>query len=137
MVIGAIILAAAGAVVAVHHFKQAPASPRRERFTGSDGPPAVSPVAVEAVHYLHQLKIQGHLPGFKPDEQCFVLMPGSAISERHYPIILTLRAKKRNVGGPFSYHFELMKTSSDSGWRLQKAWRTDANGKIAEEYPLS
>lgn len=134
--IGAIILAVAGTVVAVHHFKQAPLSPHREHFARLGGP-MDSRVATEAVHYLHQLKIQGELPGFKHDEQCMVLMPDHSISEAQYPIILELQARKRNVAGPFPYHFELIKASADSGWRLQRAWRTDTKGNVAEEYAPS
>jgi hypothetical protein len=134
VVIGAIILALAGAIVIAHHAKQAPLSPRR---VDAGSLPPVSPVATEAVHYLHQLRVQGQLPGFKQDEQCIVLMPRPSIGETNYPITLELRARKRNVAGPFSYHFQLVKTSAESGWRLQKAWRSDANGNVAEEFPLS
>jgi hypothetical protein len=136
VVICAIILVTVGAVVSVRHFKQAPPAAAQRTFHGENLPP-VSPVATEAVRYLHQLRLQGRLPGFKQDEQCIVLMPGHSISETNYPITLELRARKRNVAGPFSYHFRLIKTSADSGWRLQKAWRTDANGSIAEEFPVS
>lgn len=132
----AIILVVAGAIVIVHHSKQAPLSPRRAYVDRLNALP-VSPVATEAAQYLHQLKIQGQLPGFKQDEQCIVLMPGPSINPTNYPIMLELRARKRNVAGPFSYHFQLIKTSADSAWRLQKAWRTDAHGNIAEELPLS
>jgi hypothetical protein len=48
--IGAIILAVAGAVVAVHHFKRAPRLPNREHFARPGGP-VDSPLAREAVHY--------------------------------------------------------------------------------------
>lgn len=34
------------------------------------------------------------------------------------------------------YRYAVVKTSQDSEWKLQKAWRTDAKDKVTEEYPV-
>jgi len=34
------------------------------------------------------------------------------------------------------YHYTLVQESKDSPWKLQKAWRTDADGRLIEEYAV-
>jgi hypothetical protein len=47
--------------------------------------------------------------------------------------------RKANTGsntGWFLYFYSAEKASTTEGWRLQKAWRTDTNGLVVEEFPV-
>lgn len=39
-------------------------------------------------------------------------------------------------GDPGLYHYTLTRSSRHGSWKLQKAWRTDENDKVLEEYPV-
>jgi hypothetical protein len=87
----------------------------------------------EAAAFLHQLRIEGKLPGVQKDEQIYLLMPADT-AYPIYPVVRTFPGRKKNAAGPFSYHYTVIKTSLVSGWQLQRAWRTDRSGKVVEEY---
>lgn len=88
-----------------------------------------------ASEFLGRLKKQGRLPGFQKEERAWILL-WPATNTEHYPVILTLSARNKNVAGPFPYHYTVVKESETNDWQLQKAWRTDANGKTIEEFPI-
>ena len=35
-----------------------------------------------------------------------------------------------------TYHYSVLRASQDSVWKLQRAWRTSADGSVIEEYPV-
>jgi len=61
----------------------------------------------------------------------FPHIPSSVVT---YPVAFDFQGRKKNVTGPFPYHYMVIKTSPTNAWELQKAWRTDKTGKILEEY---
>lgn len=90
----------------------------------------------EAISHLYQLRAQGRLPGFEKNQRPIVLLPLWLTNAESYPVTRELDVQKTNVAGPYPYHYTVIKTSATNGWQLQKAWRTDQNGKIAEQYPI-
>jgi hypothetical protein len=42
----------------------------------------------------------------------------------------------RKNGDPSDYHYQVGRLSKDNPWKLQKAWRTDQDGKTIEEFPV-
>lgn len=80
-----------------------------------------------AQEYLHDLKQKNQLPGWSKNES------GAARLEA-YSGGITVSIRKR--GYRSIYHYTLVQAPGNGGWKLQKAWRTDQNGHIAENYPL-
>ncbi len=39
-------------------------------------------------------------------------------------------------GDASTYHYELTRASKDSSWQLKKAWRTDQDDHVVEQYPV-
>ncbi len=73
----------------------------------------------------------GRLPGFLKDEH------GTANGRIHftaYPNFdsVTVEARKKNDPTLFSYLFA--HASEDDSWKLKKAWQSDQNGRLIEEY---
>jgi RNA polymerase sigma factor (sigma-70 family) len=106
------------------------------------------PLTMEAVAFLSQLKPQGRLPGFQKNEQATTQMMIQNLSQDSngvwqlsntnmdtYPVSRTVKASKNN-DGHFVYYYTAVKSAATNGWQLQKAWRTDANGQVAEEFPV-
>jgi hypothetical protein len=82
------------------------------------------------------LKPQGKLPGVAKDEKG-TYPPSSWMKAQpeDYPVSRTFEFKK--YGADLStYHYTVVKPSTNSGWHLRKAWRTDKNGRLVEEYPV-
>ena len=50
-----------------------------------------------------------------------------------YPVSRTLHASKNN-DGHFVYYYTVEKASETNDWQLQRAWRTDTNGQVVEEF---
>jgi hypothetical protein len=90
--------------------------------------------------FLDQLYDQGRLPGISTDEvgQVSCDLPGLVISnklaEMTYPALRTFHLVK--TGETSTNNYTLVKTSKDSAWQLQKAWRVDAAGHTIEEWPI-
>lgn len=91
---------------------------------------------LEAGRFLVQLLESGHLPGAENAEKGAMLSPDSIYTPQstNYPMSRTFNGQ-RKLGGPWENHYTVAKTSADSPWQLQKAWRTDAQGNTVEEYP--
>jgi Peptidase of plants and bacteria len=51
-----------------------------------------------------------------------------------YPQTRTLDVQKRN--DPSVYHYTLTRMAPEDEWKLTKAWRAAADGKVVEEYPV-
>jgi Aspartyl protease len=73
--------------------------------------------------FLYHLKKSGQLPGCSKDEH----------GELTIHILKNEYALQKNNDSSI-YHYQVVQSSD--GWKLQRAWRTDANGKILQEYPI-
>lgn len=85
-----------------------------------------------ALKYLNHLMRQGQLPGWsKTDEFSY---SGVHFYFRYPDVVIFDNLEK---GWDLShYHYEVVRTAKNGPWKLVKAWRTDPNGRILEEYPV-
>lgn len=92
---------------------------------------------LEAGDFLARLLESGRLPGAENAEKGAMLGPASVYTPQptNYPMSRTFVGQRR-LDGPWENHYTVVKMSADSPWQLQKAWRTDAQGKIVEEYSV-
>ena len=80
-----------------------------------------------ASEFFQSLKESGQLPGWsKNDSGTFYL--------EAYPNYEAFDGSKN--GGLFRYHYQVSQMAKGSSWKLQKAWRTDQDGKTVEEFPV-
>lgn len=86
--------------------------------------------------FLLQLHQQGQLPGDSKDARgiltCYLLPSDlqhiSYPLSRTYHIILT--------GSTDTNNYTIIRPTKDSGWQLQRAWRTDSTGRVIDEWPV-
>jgi hypothetical protein len=84
-----------------------------------------------AFRLARRLMRNGQLPGWSKKDR----RPTAAMSHFHrHPDTVTLDIRRK--GDSSTYHYEFTRASQDSLWQLQKAWRTDANDHVVEEYPV-
>ena len=82
-----------------------------------------------AFRFMKALKQEGRVPGWSKDEH----------GEWHsFPEIGTnsVTFVFQKSGKPSVYHYRVTRSTNDAPWQLQKAWRTDQNDQLLEEYPL-
>jgi hypothetical protein len=88
--------------------------------------------AKSAAVVLKSLKNKGRLPGWTKDDKAATekvrYIPRSTVSG-------CFVVQKKN-GDLSVYHFQVIRASENQLWKLQKAWRTDENGRTLEEYPI-
>lgn len=77
--------------------------------------------------FLNGLKAKGILPGWSENDTGAIYLNIRG---------LQLEFDGRKNGDPSDYHYQISRLSQDSPWKLQKAWRTDQNGKTIEEFPV-
>jgi hypothetical protein len=87
---------------------------------------------LSAIDYLSRLKQSNELPGVQKGEHGTFALSGFTKPER-FPVRRTETFTKENDVSSV-YYYAVVKKSSDSEWRLSKAWRRDASGKIADRY---
>jgi hypothetical protein len=78
-----------------------------------------------------KLMKKGQLPGCPKEDR------GTLKKVFHFrfdPDTATLDAVKK--GDSSTYHYEFTRASKDSPWKLQKAWRTDQDEHMVENYPV-
>ena len=83
-----------------------------------------------ATSFLKDLKKKGRLPGWSKDEHS---QPGGATV---YLTGNSATVEVQKKGDPSTYHYTVIRASEKGSWKLQKAWRTDANGHVLKEYPV-
>jgi hypothetical protein len=94
----------------------------------------------QAGQFLLQLLKNDRLPGISKDEHVQLttdivpIMISNKLVEISYPMERTLRLVKN--GETSSNNYTLVKQTNDSEWKLQKAWLTDSNGQIIQEWPV-
>lgn len=86
--------------------------------------------------FLYTLGKQHALPGKRPDEKVRIakFISFEEMAERSFPTSRTLDVQK--AGDKSHYHYTVTRASQTDGWKLERAWRTSADGKPAEEYVL-
>lgn len=92
-------------------------------------------LALDAAEFLTGLQKKGQLPGILSGEhgQISFGIPEEGYSAA-YPASLTLFGRK--TGDSSTYNYTVVRSSKESGWKLQKAWRTGPDGSVIEEYPV-
>lgn len=92
----------------------------------------------EAAGALKALKLQGRLPGMPQNRHATVTtgnFPASRLqAAAAYPFSITLHLVP--AGDLFTNHYTMMRSSADAEWQLQKAWRTDTEGRTVVEWPV-
>ena len=83
-----------------------------------------------AASFLKDLKKKGRLPGWSKDEHS---QPGG-VTVHLTGNSATVDARKKD--DPSTYHYTVIRAAKNGSWKLQKAWRTDQDGKTIEEFPV-
>lgn len=91
--------------------------------------------------FLTELKKQGRVPGVLKDSHAEVTgglhtdnLGMSEFKEAKYPFSLTCNVVL--TGDSLTNHYTIIRASPDADWRLQRAWRTDTNGRTIVEWPV-
>jgi hypothetical protein len=91
-------------------------------------------LVIEAFKFLESLKNENRLPGWGKDEKgnATVALNNTEIM-RHptYPFRYTVTATKESDG--FTYHWAVVRESEKAGWKLEKSWCTDQNGRLVRD----
>jgi Aspartyl protease len=88
--------------------------------------PLVDGKIISAEEFLNNLKEKKQLPGWSTnDDGTIYLEP--------YPDFEAFDGRKN--GDSSIYHYKIAQVSEGDSWKLQKAWRTDQDGKTIEELP--
>jgi hypothetical protein len=80
-----------------------------------------------ALEFLRSLKQKGRQPGWSKNDK-------GEIGLETYSKSVTFGLCKE--GDTDTYHYTVSQASKNSPWQLQKAWRTNQNDRIVEEYPV-
>jgi len=103
-----------------------------DRFVKAEA--AVKSAAESAVEFLKRLKENGQLPGWSKHDEGAIRETVRFNWYKVYPESAALDAQKN--GDSSIYHYTLSRVSEGSPWKLERAWRTDPNGRTIEEYPV-
>lgn len=79
-----------------------------------------------AREFLDILKGEGRLPGWSVHEE-------GTLYREAYPDFEAFDGRKN--GESSVYHYQVSRASEGGAWKLQKAWRTDQEGRTVEEFP--
>ena len=86
--------------------------------------------------FLLQLHQQGRLPGDSKDDHgkitCYLLP--SDLQEVTYPLSRTFRMVE--TGSTSTNNYTVVRLTKDSSWQLQRAWQTDSEGHVIQEWPI-
>lgn len=86
-----------------------------------------------AVELLRTLKKKSQLPGWAKKDQLDGALRVHFEYHHDYLDSITVDAKRKDDTS--LYHYAVTRTKG-SPWRLNRAWRTDQNGQILNEYPV-
>ena len=111
----------------------------------------VSNAEIEApLKFLENLKENGQLSGVSKNEEAAICLeaysnfdpqPADSKSVSYVRAYFNSRHQSATFGFSkksdlFICHYTVARASESSPWNLQKAWRTDQNGKTIEEFPV-
>ena len=91
--------------------------------------PLVDEKFAAALEFLRELKKKGQAPGWSENDK-------GTISLETHPDPETFGFTARKQGDSSICHYTVTRTSNDGPWKLQKACRTDQNGKTIEEFSV-
>lgn len=83
-----------------------------------------------AVTFLKNLKERGQLPGWTKDEH------GTPRGVNQNAGTNAMVVEVEKDGQSSVYHYRVTRAAEDNPWKLVKAWRTDAKGRVLEDYPV-
>jgi hypothetical protein len=92
--------------------------------------PLIDDRVESAMQLLKNLKEQGRLPGWLKVD-CGALKGATINSPSN-----SVNFEVLKNGDPSPYHYKIDQASEADPWKLQKAWRTDQNGRTIEEFPV-
>jgi hypothetical protein len=85
--------------------------------------------------FITNLQEKRELPGFSKGEHgAFSSFLGARELNVAFPMTRLFTASKE--GETSTYHYTVYRASQDTGWRLQRAWRTGSEGNVLEDYPV-
>ncbi|MGH7939847.1 MAG: hypothetical protein ACREFR_02090, partial [Limisphaerales bacterium] len=91
----------------------------------------LGPEKKSASKFLKTLETAGKLPGWSKKDT----VAGDRVMVRYmYPRSLVFDIPKS--GDSCMYHYTVSRVPGQSPWKLSRAWKTDADGKILKEFPL-
>jgi hypothetical protein len=90
---------------------------------------------MEAAEFLHQLKMQGTLPGWRKTDQGTLMLKTQGAEGESYPMDRTFKCRK-NSGKEIDV-YTVVKPSADGDWELKRAWATNAKGRFVKEFPIA
>ena len=100
---------------------------------------SVESFAGEARGFLESLNDKGQLPGLKKGEHGQFYCDWPLVKNQKADCIETYPVHRSfsffNEGSSI-YHYTIALASKGDNWMLQKAWRTDANERLVEEYTV-
>ena len=97
-------------------------------------------LTLEATEFLAKLVEDAHMPGILKvvgrEISWGIGRPNlrKESSSAAYPAARTFCGRKTD--DPSAYYCIVVRLSKESGWKLQRAWRTGPDGRILEEYPV-
>ena len=102
------------------------------------------------VKFLKSLKENGQLSGLSKDDKAAIYLEAysnfdSQSADSKSVAYVRAYFNSRHKSATFGFwkngdssicHYTVVRTSKDSPWKLQRAWRTDQNDKMIEEFPV-
>lgn len=88
-------------------------------------------VAKGGMEFLFHMRQAGHLPGVTTNEHGFASISGQLSA---YPYSLIMQFSEN--GKAFTNNYSIVQMKKDSSWQLTRAWQTDSNGQIIQEWSV-
>jgi hypothetical protein len=93
---------------------------------------------VIAAAAIKQILDQGHLPGVSKGEHGDISFDAGPLVISNVAVAMTYPASRTlhlvKDGETSTNNYVLVKQTKDSEWKLQKAWLTDSNGQVIQEW---
>jgi len=104
------------------------------RLVSKDKESAARLAVESALKCLGQLRNQNRLPGISKSDE-------GQLTDYHFnhndsPYLDSVTFDGQKKGDSFFYHCTITRTAKHDSWKLQKMWRTDAQGRVVEEYSV-
>lgn len=110
----------------------------------------IGPVHRAPAEFLENLRENGQLPGVSKDEETTIYYKdfsdltfrppnekeATYLTSSRRPIGTSVTFDFCSNSGTSVFHYQVIQMSKDDPWKLKKAWRTDQNGHLIEQYPI-
>ena len=89
-----------------------------------------------ALKFLVELKDKNELPGVSKDDQMDITgsMPVSPSSAATYPFSMIFHLVL--AGDSSTNHYGVVRMTANGAWQIERAWRTDSQGRVVNEWPV-